>query len=82
MLRCKLCRCLCVYLWVPKKATPLLQESFDPILDIATGEDLVVAMVRAAAVGDFDFSGMFTAILRYQVSLASEPLLVMLMWVA
>ena len=29
----------------------------------------MVAMVRAAAVGDFDFSGMFTAILRHQVRL-------------
>ena len=60
----------------------MLQESFDPILDIATGEDLVVAMVRAAAVGDFDFSGMFTAILRHQVRPAHIFANIMTVWVA
>ena len=45
----------------------MLQGSFDPIIDIPTGEDLIVAMARARALGDWDFSGMFTAILSQAV---------------
>ena len=44
-----------------------LQESFDPIIDVATGQDLVPAMVYAQALGDWDFTGMFTLILYHQV---------------
>ena len=43
------------------------QESFDPIIDIGTGQDLVQAMVYAQALGDWDFTGMFTLILYRQV---------------
>ncbi|KAK9814033.1 hypothetical protein WJX73_009674 [Symbiochloris irregularis] len=46
-------------------ATALLQESFTPIIDVGTGQDLVPAMVHAEAVGDWDFTGMFTLILYH-----------------
>lgn len=48
-----------------------VQESFTPIIDVGTGQDLVPAMVHAEAVGDWDFTGMFTLILYHNVSRAS-----------
>lgn len=45
----------------------ILTESFDPILDLVTGADLMMAMVYAQELGDWDYTGMYTAILRRRV---------------
>ncbi len=56
----------------PKTAKPLeqvmeiLQESFDPIIDVTTQEDLLQRMVYAQPLGEFDFQGMFTILLRHR----------------
>lgn len=47
-------------------ALEILQESFDPILDVPTQQDLLPAMVQAGQVGEWDFQGMHTIILRYK----------------
>lgn len=53
-----------------------VQESFDPIIDVGTGQDLVPAMVYAQALGDWDFTGMLTLILYHQVVHPCHPPLV------
>ncbi|CAL8466932.1 g6468 [Coccomyxa elongata] len=50
--------------WALKAAQEILTESFDPILDLVTGADLMMAMVYAQELGDWDYTGMYTAILR------------------
>lgn len=42
------------------------QESFDPILDVVTGQDLLPRMVYAETLGDWDFQGMHTLVLRHK----------------
>ena len=44
----------------------VLQESFDPIIDKATEENLLLLMSKAEVKGDYDFSGMYTALLTHQ----------------
>ena len=46
-------------------ATRLLQESFDPIMDLASDTDLLPLMISARQVGDWDYSGMYTLLLKY-----------------
>ena len=46
----------------------ILTESFDPIVELTTGADLMMAMVYAQELGDWDYTGMYTAILRHKVS--------------
>lgn len=43
-----------------------VQESFDPIIDNGTGEDLLPRMVHAESAGDYDFQGMYAILLRYR----------------
>lgn len=45
----------------------ILAESFDPIVELATGADLMPAMVYAQELGAWDYTGMFTAVLRHRV---------------
>ena len=49
-----------------RTATDLLAEAFDPILDAGTGLDLTTAMVSASQLGDWDYTGMFTALLKHK----------------
>lgn len=42
------------------------QESFDPIVDMSNGEDLLPKMVYAEGSGDYDFQGMHAILLRYR----------------
>ena len=44
----------------------MLQESFDPIIDKATEENLLLLMTKAEVKGEYDFSGMYTALLTHQ----------------
>lgn len=55
----------------------ILTESFDPILDLVTGADLMMAMVYAQELGDWDYTGMYTAILRRRVRPCSHPTFVL-----
>lgn len=50
-------------------AQDILTESFDPIVELTTGADLMMAMVYAQELGDWDYSGMYTAVLKFKVSL-------------
>ena len=44
----------------------VLQESFVPIIDKATKEDLLLLMTKAEAKGEIDQRGMYTALLTHQ----------------
>ncbi len=46
------------------------QESFDPIVDMSNGEDLLPKMVYADGSGDYDFQGMHAILLRYRCATA------------
>ncbi|GIM10423.1 hypothetical protein Vretimale_13980 [Volvox reticuliferus] len=66
-----------------KTVLEILQESFDPIIDNGSGEDLLPRMVHAESAGDYDFQGMYAILLRYRYGvprwpsqLASPPLAV------
>lgn len=50
------------------EASVILQESFNPIIDQGSGQDLMAAMVYAESLGEWDYRGFFTALLFYQVS--------------
>ena len=41
-----------------------VQESFDPIQDIVSGQDLLPCMVMAETLGEWDFQGMHIIMLR------------------
>ena len=45
----------------------ILTESFDPIVELTTGADLMMAMVYAQELGDWDYSGMYTSVLKFKV---------------
>jgi hypothetical protein len=49
-----------------KHILDLLQESFDPILDVTTQEDLLYRMVYAQPLGEFDFQGMLAILLKHK----------------
>ena len=44
----------------------MLQESFDPIIDKATKENLLLLMTKADVKGEHDYRGMYTALLTHQ----------------
>lgn len=44
----------------------VLQESFDPIIDKATKENLLLLMTKAEVKGEYDYRGMYTALLTHQ----------------
>eukprot|EP00798_Chlamydomonas_sp_ICE-L_P021733 gene21732-28755_t len=46
--------------------TRTLQESFVPIIDSSTNEDLLPKMVDASATGDWHFEGMFSLLLKHR----------------
>ncbi len=45
----------------------ILHESFDPIIDLVTGQDLLPVMVYAQELGAWDYTGMYSAVLQHQV---------------
>ena len=49
-----------------RKAADILQESFDPIIDLSTGQDLLPVMVFAQELGAWDYTGMYTILLKHQ----------------
>lgn len=53
--------------WALKACYEILQESFDPIIDQVSRQDLVKGMVYSEQQGEWDHTGMFTAILRHKV---------------
>lgn len=46
-------------------ATKLLQESFDPIMDLSTNTDLLPLMINAEQHGEWDYRGVHTLLLKY-----------------
>ena len=48
-------------------AQNVLQESFDPIIDKATKENLLLLMTKAEVKGEYDYRGMYTALLSHEV---------------
>lgn len=48
---------------VLRHALAILQESFDPIMDLSTDTDLLPLMVRSQAVGDYDYANSYTLVL-------------------
>ncbi len=58
-------------------AAEILQESFDPIMDKANNQDLIPAMVHSEGLGsEWDFNGVFTALLFPEVRAVSTSLLI------
>ena len=53
--------------WALKGAHEILNDGFDPILDQLSGQDLLKPMVYSEKQGEWDYSGMFTAVLRHRV---------------
>jgi Tify domain binding domain len=49
-----------------KAAAEILQESFDPIIDLSTNTDLLPLMLYAQQYGDWDYRGVYTLLLRYK----------------
>lgn len=56
-----------------KKAADILQESFDPIIDLTTGRDLLPVMVYAQELGAWDYTGMYSVLLKHQVGTRCRP---------
>lgn len=46
-------------------ALQILQESFDPIMDLATDTDLLPLMVMSDAAGDYDYANTYTLVLSH-----------------
>ncbi|KAJ6842950.1 uncharacterized protein M6B38_299395 [Iris pallida] len=57
------------------EAVSIFHESFDPIIDAATGRDLIPSMVYGRSVRDQDFGGMYCAILTVNSSVVSAGIL-------
>lgn len=49
-----------------KAAAEILQESFDPIIDLSTNTDLLPLMLYAKQYGDWDYRGVYTLLLRHR----------------
>lgn len=49
-----------------RAAADILQESFDPIMDLASNKDLLPLMLYAQQYKDWDYRGMYTLLLRYK----------------
>lgn len=56
------------------KAVAIFHESFDPIMDIITGRDLIPAMVYGRNLRDQDYGGMYCAVLTIGSSVVSVGL--------
>ncbi|XP_006656529.2 uncharacterized protein LOC102707973 [Oryza brachyantha] len=59
---------------VLSKAVAIFHESFDPIIQIATGRDLIPAMVYGRSVRDQDYTGMHCAVLTVGNTVVSAGL--------
>ncbi|TVU07494.1 hypothetical protein EJB05_40850 [Eragrostis curvula] len=59
---------------VLSKAVAIFHESFDPIIQITTGRDLIPAMVYGRSVRDQDYSGMYCAVLTVGNNVVSAGL--------
>ncbi len=44
----------------------VMQESFDPIIDMTTRKDLLPKMIYAESLGEFDFQGMYSILLKHK----------------
>ena len=53
--------------WQLKGCQEILEESFDPIIDQISKQNLVRGMVYSEQQGEWDHTGMFAAILKYKV---------------
>jgi len=49
-----------------QEATDLLEESFDPIVDLSTNTDLLPLMINAEQYSDWDYRGVHTIVLKYR----------------
>lgn len=49
-----------------RAAMEILQESFDPIIDLSTNTDLLPLMLNAEQYRDWDYRGVYTLLLRYK----------------
>ncbi|XP_062233952.1 uncharacterized protein LOC133931156 isoform X2 [Phragmites australis] len=59
---------------VLSKAVAIFHESFDPIIQITTGRDLIPAMVYGRSVRDQDYTGMYCAVLTVGNAVVSAGL--------
>ncbi|CAA7390730.1 unnamed protein product [Spirodela intermedia] len=57
------------------KALSMFHESFDPIIDLATGKDLIPAMVYGRDMRDQEFGGMYCSALTVNSSVVSAGIL-------
>jgi hypothetical protein len=53
--------------WSLKAAQELLQESFDPIMDLSTNTDLLPLMLYARQYGEWDYKNVHVMLLRHKV---------------
>ncbi len=44
----------------------MVQESFDPIIDVTTRQDLLPKMIYAQSLGEFDFQGIYSILLKHK----------------
>ena len=44
-----------------------MQESFDPIIDLTSGRDLLPDMVYSQELGSWDYTGMYSVLLKHEV---------------
>lgn len=49
-----------------KAVQAILEESFDPIIDMITRTDLLPVMVASGSYGEWDYSGMYSLLLRME----------------
>ncbi|CAG9464154.1 unnamed protein product, partial [Pedinophyceae sp. YPF-701] len=52
--------------WDLRAVLKILQESFDPIMDLSTNTDLLPIMVQGGSHGDYDYSSVYTMALRFR----------------
>ncbi len=56
------------------RVAAILHESFDPIIDLTTGQDLLPVMVYAQELGAWDYTGVYSAVLQHQVRPAADAI--------
>ncbi|PRW56093.1 Nucleosome-remodeling factor subunit BPTF isoform A [Chlorella sorokiniana] len=52
--------------WALRSAQEILQESFDPIMDLGSNTDLLPVMLYARRAGEWDYSNCLTLLLRHK----------------
>ncbi|KAH7281561.1 hypothetical protein KP509_36G053700 [Ceratopteris richardii] len=57
------------------EAATILAESFDPIVDAASGRDLISVMVHSRNIRDQDFGGMYCAVLKKKDAIVSTAVI-------